>query len=69
MFKVKGTDIYLTRGDKATLGISLNDYVFQPNDTIAFRVYEKEGLNKAPVLEVITEVEEESSMVDIVLNF
>lgn len=67
MFKVVGKEIRITRGDKGTMGISLKDYTFQPNDVLAFRVYEKEGLHKPPVMEVITNVEEEAKIVDIFL--
>lgn len=68
MFDIQGTTIYLTRGDKAIIGLTLKDYMFKVGDIIDFKVYNANELNKAPVLSQQVKVEEESEKVNIELS-
>lgn len=68
MFKIEGDTIYITRGDIATIELSIDDYTFQVNDTIEFRVYNKKALDKLPVLEKEITVETAGETVDIELT-
>lgn len=68
MFKIENDVIYLTRGDKATIELSIDDYTFQVNDKIELRVYAKSALDKAPVLEKEVTVNESGETVDIALT-
>lgn len=51
MFKIDKDTIYLTRGDKAEIELSIDNYTFQINDTIEFRIYNKSKLNEKPIFE------------------
>lgn len=51
MFKIDNNTIHITRGDKATINLTIEDYIFKSGDKIEFRVYNKGFLNKTPVLE------------------
>ena len=62
MFDIQGTTIYLTRGDKAIIGLTLKDYIFKIGDIIDFKVYNANELNKSPVLNHQVKVEEESAI-------
>lgn len=83
MFKIdaKTKEIHLTRGDKATLGVTatveyeaedgtiqLEPYIFQKGDVVSFAVHEKKGLNKPPLVVKSTTVEEETEEVNICLG-
>lgn len=68
MFYIDEDKIYITRGDKAVINLSITDYTFQVGDTIEFRVYEKRGLDKEPTLIKEIKVTEESENVEISLN-
>lgn len=68
MFKIDGTDINLTRGDKAIIGMTLKDYTFQSDDEVVLKVYEADGLDKPPVLNKKVTVQEESDEVEIELT-
>lgn len=65
MFKRKNKTIYATRGDKGTIRVSIKNYIFQPNDVVAFRVYNANALDKEAVLIAETTVEEETNVVEI----
>lgn len=67
MFAIDGDKIYLTRGDKAVISLSITNYTFQKDDKVEFRVYTKKGLEKVPVLSVVTKVTEETDSIEIVL--
>lgn len=54
MLKIKNNDIYLTRGDEATINISVplddgTNYVFQTNDVVYFTVKKKYS-DTSPIL-------------------
>ena len=50
MFKITGSTIELTRGDSMAINFSIEGYTFKVGDRIEFRVYEKKGLDKEPLL-------------------
>lgn len=68
MFEIKDKTIHLTRGDKATIGMTLNDYIFKVGDIIEFKVYRANELEKAPVLVQTVTVEQEAESIDIELT-
>ena len=49
MFQIRNNNIYLTRGDKATITLSIEDYTFKNGDLIQFKIYNKKQLNKEPI--------------------
>lgn len=68
MFKIDNNKIHITRGDKATINLTIEDYIFKSGDKIEFRVYNKGFLNKPPVLEKEVLIEEEKDNIDIDLT-
>lgn len=46
MFRIEDTKIHLTRGDKAVIGLTIQDYIFQTGDHIEFRLYNRKCLVK-----------------------
>ena len=41
MFKIEDDVIHITRGDKATIEFSIENYTFKEGDIVLFRVYNK----------------------------
>lgn len=68
MFKIVKDVFKVTRATKGTFEFSLDDYVFKPDDTIEFRLYEKGKLDKKPVKSKEIKISEESTSVDIELT-
>ena len=68
MFKIEENTIHLTRGDKATINLTIQDYIFKVGDTIEFRVYNKRGLDKQAILTKEITVESETDNIDISLS-
>lgn len=68
MFALDGNTIHLTRGDKATINLTIDDYTFQVDDKVEFRVYNKKKLNEPPVLTKEITVEEETDSINISLT-
>ena len=68
MFKIEENTISLTRGDKATITLAIEDYQFKVGDKIEFRAYNKKALDKAPVMKKIIEITEDSESIDIPLT-
>lgn len=68
MFKIENNTIYITRGDMATIELSITGYTFKVNDTIEFRVYNKKALDKLPVLEKEITVDTAGETVNIELT-
>ena len=63
MYKIDGTTIKLTRGDIASIGITAKnedgtDYVFQVNDIVRFKVFEKKSCENIKIQKDITLTEE-----------
>lgn len=67
MFNIENDTLYFTRGDTISFNLSIDGYMFQPNDKIAFRIYERSRLNQAPLSETITTVEEATASIKITL--
>lgn len=72
MYKIDGTTIKLTRGDIASIGITAKneddtDYIFQANDVVRFKVFEKKGCDYVKLQKDIT-VGEEGTTVNIFLD-
>lgn len=70
MFAIDKTTktIYCTRGDKGSINLKIKDYTFGTGDLISFRVYEKNGLNKDPLIDKEITLEEPKEMVIINLT-
>lgn len=68
MFKIDGNTIYLTRGDKCTINLTIEDYTFKVGDYVKFKVYNRRALNQQPLLEKQVDINEEQQSVDIELN-
>ena len=68
VFNIIGDTIHVTRGDKCTIELTLNGYIFSVGDIIEFRVYEKKSLDKPPVLSKRIEVTDEGLTVNIELT-
>jgi len=68
MFKIDGDTIHITRGDRGVIELAIDDYAFSIGDSIEFRVYEKKGLDKSPVLKKEVTVEVAGSTIDIELT-
>ena len=50
MFKIENKVIHCTRGDEGIIPIKLKSATFGTGDIITFGVYEKNGLNKSPLI-------------------
>lgn len=68
VFEVSNNTIYITRGDKGTINLSIDDYIFKVGDVIKFSVYNKKALDKEAVLNKIVNVTKESDNIDIELT-
>ena len=68
MFKVEGTTIKLTRGDKAIIEFSIDNYTFVKNDKIKFKIYKKLALNQPPVFKKTIIIEKEQTTMEIILT-
>ncbi len=68
MFKIKNNDIFLTRGDKATINLSIIDYKFKVGDIVKFKLYNANALNKEAILIKEIEIKEETDDIDIELS-
>jgi hypothetical protein len=72
MYKIEGTTIKLTRGDIASIGITAKnedgtDYIFQIDDIVRFKVFEKKGCDCVKIQKDV-EVSEETTIVKVFLD-
>lgn len=68
MFKIEENTIHITRGDKGTIELTIEDYTFKVGDKIELRIYKKKGLNELPLKEKEVIVEEETPSINIELT-
>ncbi len=68
MFKIVNKTFHVSRGDSGTVNLKLKNTTFRPEDDVVFRIYEVQGLDSDPIIEVHASVEEESDTVNISLN-
>lgn len=68
MFRIEDKTIEITRGNKAVINISAENYTFKPNDKIRFAVYNKKGLDKDAVLMKEVTIQEETDVAQINLT-
>ena len=68
MFKIVNKTFHVSRGDSGTVNLRLKNTTFRPEDDVVFKIYEVQGLDSAPIIEVHTSVEEESDTINIELN-
>lgn len=65
MFKITGNTIEVTRGDSMAINFSIEDYTFKNGDKVEFKVYEKKGFDKEPLLFKQITVDGETNVVRI----
>jgi hypothetical protein len=72
MFKIDGTKILLTRGDKCTITLKLKneneEHILNPNDVISFTVYNKKAFNEKPLISKEIIINESTNNIDICLD-
>lgn len=68
MFKIVNKTFHVSRGDSGTVNLKLKNTTFRVEDDVVFRIYEVQGLDEAPIIEVHTSVEEESDTANIFLS-
>ena len=68
MFKIINKTFHVSRGDSGTVNLRLKNTTFRPEDDVVFKIYEVQGLDSAPIIEVHASVEEESDTINIELN-
>lgn len=68
MFYIENNTIHLTRGDKAVINFSIENYTFENGDIVKFLIYYKYGLNSEPILKKEINVKQATDNVDIILN-
>lgn len=68
MFKITDNTIEITRGDKGSIELNIDDYTFGTGDEIRFRVYAAKGLNSEPYINKLIVVEEPSESISIDLT-
>ena len=68
MVEVQNDTIHLSRGDKAQIELTIDDYTFKSGDIIRFRVYRKNELNNPPLLDKEFTVDADSDSFDIILT-
>ena len=68
MFTIVNRTFHVSRGDSGTINLKLKNTTFRPEDDVVFKIYEVQGLDEAPIIEVHASVEEESDTVNIILN-
>lgn len=60
MFKIKGNDFHVTRGDAGSFNITLKDYTFEANQPIILRIYNEDGMDAAPIKTITRVVPEDT---------
>ena len=68
MFKIVNKTFHVSRGDSGTINLKLKNTTFRPEDDVVFKIYEVQGLDAAPIIDVHASVEEESDTVNISLS-
>lgn len=68
MFKIQNKTFHVSRGDSGTIHLNLKNTTFLTGDEVAFRIYEVQGLDTDPIVEVLTVAEADGPTVDIVLT-
>lgn len=68
MFKISGTNILITRGDKGTINFEIENYIFKEGDIIDFKIYKEKQLTAKPILQKKIIIEKEAELVQINLS-
>lgn len=56
MFKLEGTTLHITRGDRGDIGISFENYTFKSGDTIEINIYNENSMHTEPILTKLVNV-------------
>ena len=57
MFKIKGNNFHVTRGDAGSFDIKLENYIFQVGDTLELNIYDEDAMNVSPIKTIELEIE------------
>lgn len=68
MFKIKGNDFHVTRGDAGSFNIQLDDYTFKTTDILKLNIYREYGMDSAPVKTVTLTFMSETDVATMTLN-
>lgn len=68
MFEEEENVIKVIRGNKATISVEIQDFSFNAEDKVFFKVFETSGLGKTPLINKEINVEEGKSNFDINLS-
>lgn len=68
MFKIKGNDFHVTRGDAGSFDIKLDDYVFQIGDVLELNIYREYGMDSDPIETIAATVSTESDTANMTLS-
>ena len=63
MFKIKGNDFHVTRGDAGSFDITLKNYTFAPGQTLELKIYDEDAMNVAPIKTVTLQIQEAAETV------
>lgn len=68
MFRIEDNTIHLTRGDKAIIEFSIDNYTFQVDDVIRFAVYKEKKMSEEPIFEKTIINNSERNSIEIIIN-
>ena len=70
MFKINNETklIELTRGDEASIMLSITDYTFVANDKVRLAIYNAKAMEKPPVLEKTYTINESAEEVELYIS-
>ena len=68
MFKIKGNNFYVTRGDAGSFNIKLDNYTFQPGDTLELNIYREYEMDTEPLKTVSLEIENATTIATMTLT-
>ena len=68
MFKISGTKILITRGDKGVIKFEIENYKFKKDDIIDFKIYKAKQLTQSPIKSKKIIVTTEKDFIEIELS-
>lgn len=67
MFKIKGNNFHVTRGDTGSFNVKFTDYTFNVGDIIELNVYNEYNMNAEPIMTKQVEIDTASAVANITL--
>jgi hypothetical protein len=68
MFKIKGNNFHVTRGDAGSFNIKLDDYTFQSGDILELNIYREYGMDSEPLKTISLEISEATTTATMTLT-